>query len=250
MSDPPVSRREALRTGLATVSAFALGPSLRAEPGRLATRHRAPKSTTAPGTHNLTVDGSPDALLIVPSRYRPEHAAPLLVVLHGATGTAEGISRRFTAKCEELGVVMLAPKSEGGTWDAIRGTFSADAAAIDTQLAQVFDRVRVDPGQVNVAGFSDGASYALSLGLVNGDFFRHVLAFSPGFIIPGKSRGRPPVYISHGRSDPVLPIEMCGRRIAAQLRADRYPVRFDEFDGGHTVPPDIQEKSFGWMLSK
>jgi predicted esterase len=32
-----------------------------------------------------------------------------------------------------------------------------------------------------VSGFSDGASYALSIGPANGDLFTHVMAFSPGF---------------------------------------------------------------------
>lgn len=32
------------------------------------------------------------------------------------------------------------------------------------------------------AGFSDGASYALSLGLPNGNLFSHIVAFSPGFM--------------------------------------------------------------------
>ncbi len=31
-------------------------------------------------------------------------------------------------------------------------------------------------------GFSDGASYALSLGVPNGDLFTHIVAFSPGFM--------------------------------------------------------------------
>lgn len=120
--------------------------------------------------------------------------------------------------------------------------------AFDALLATTFDRVRIDPRQVNISGFSDGATYALTLGLINGDLFQRVIAFSPGFIVPGARQGRPSVYISHGRADDILPIDRCGRRIAAELRRDRYPVRFDEFEGGHTVPPDIQAKAFDWML--
>jgi predicted esterase len=41
-------------------------------------------------------------------------------------------------------------------------------------------------------GFSDGASYALSLGLANGDLFTHVLGFSPGFMRVPRHVGRPP----------------------------------------------------------
>ena len=55
-------------------------------------------------------------------------------------------------------------------------------------LEQVFARHAVDAGHLAIGGFSDGASYALGLGLANGDFFRDVLAFSPGFVPPGGPR--------------------------------------------------------------
>ncbi len=51
----------------------------------------------------------------------------------------------------------------------------------------------MDAGRVGIGGFSDGASYALSLGLTNGDLFTHVLAFSPGFMRPASQVGRPKV---------------------------------------------------------
>jgi poly(3-hydroxybutyrate) depolymerase len=47
----------------------------------------------------------------------------------------------------------------------------------------------VDPQRICVSGFSDGASYALSLGLANGDLFTHVAAFSPGFMRPPCTQG-------------------------------------------------------------
>ena len=47
-------------------------------------------------------------------------------------------------------------------------------------------------------------SYALSLGLANGDLFTHVIAFSPGFITPAPPSGRPPIFVSHGTADQVL----------------------------------------------
>lgn len=43
--------------------------------------------------------------------------------------------------------------------------------------------VAIDPAHVAIGGFSDGASCALSLGLVNGDLFTHVMAFSPGLVV-------------------------------------------------------------------
>jgi predicted esterase len=92
---------------------------------------------------------------------------------------------------------------------------------------------------VAVAGFSDGASYALSIGLASGDLFAHVLAWSPGFLAPSDAVGRPRVFVSHGIHDRVLPIDRCSRRLVPVLRADGYDVHYQEFDGGHSVPPDV-----------
>lgn len=99
----------------------------------------------------------------------------------------------------------------------------------------------IDPGRIGLAGFSDGASYALSLGLMNGELFRHILAFSPGFVVPGPRVGRPLIFVSHGRRDRILPIETCGRHIAAELKQEGYDVEYREFDGDHVVPAAIAD---------
>jgi hypothetical protein len=54
-----------------------------------------------------------------------------------------------------------------------------------------------------VAGFSDGASYAVSLGLTNGDIFDAVLAFSPGVAAPTRDADEPAFFAAHG------PFERC-----------------------------------------
>ena len=90
-----------------------------------------------------------------------------------------------------------------------------------------------------VGGFSDGASYALSLGITNGDLFTHVMAFSPGFMAPAGQMGSPRIFVSHGTRDGVLPIDRCSRKIVPQLERADYDVLYREFDGGHTISPEI-----------
>lgn len=65
-----------------------------------------------------------------------------------------------------------------------RSTFGPDVDYINKSLEYVFSRYLIDPRRLGLAGFSDGASYALSLGLPNGDLFSHIVAFSPGFMRP------------------------------------------------------------------
>ena len=100
-----------------------------------------------------------------------------------------------------------------------------------------------------IGGFSDGATYALSLGLINGDLFRRIVAFSPGFVATGEHRGRPDVFVSHGERDDVLPIARTSRRITRDLTASGYAVTYREFDGGHTVPDAIARAGLEWAIT-
>jgi predicted esterase len=166
-------------------------------------------------------------------------ALPLVVLLHGATSHPAQVLPILQGEAERRGILLLAPKSREYSWDIIRGDFGPDIAVLDRLLIEVFEHFEVDPARIALAGFSDGASYALSVGLVNGELFSRILAFSPGFLVPGRRSGKPAIFISHGNADGVLPIQRCSRRIVPQLRADGYPVDYREFAGGHTVPADL-----------
>nr|WP_280139176.1 PHB depolymerase family esterase [Geodermatophilus dictyosporus] len=169
--------------------------------------------------------------------------APLVVVLHGAGGDAEAGLGLLRPLADERGLVLLAPASRGATWDAVAGGYGPDVAVVDRALAAVFAAVPVDAARVAVAGFSDGASYALGLGLANGRLFRQVVAFSPGFVPPGPRTGRPPVFVSHGTDDDVLPVDRTSREIVPALREDGYDVTYREFAGGHWVPPEVAREA-------
>ena len=154
-------------------------------------------------------------------------------------------------EAERRQFVVVAPKSVDNTWEVIRGGFGPDVAALDHILAEVFDHVPADPGRLAIAGFSDGASYALTLGLANGELFSSILAFSPGFFVPARRQGRPAIFVSHGRSDPVLPIDQCGRLVVAALRMAEYDVAYYEFDGGHQVPAAAVSAALDrWLASR
>ena len=211
-----------------------------AAPGVVDSRPAAVTTDAPRGFRALRHDGGREGWLYVPSGYDPRRPAPLLVVLHGAGGAPRPALETFKRQAEAAGLVLMAPAAAGPTWDLVaHGGFGHDAKAIDALLGQVFARYAIDPARVSIAGFSDGGSYALSLGLSNGDLFGHVLAFSPGFVLPARQAGRPHLFVSHGRADRVLPIDATSRVIAARLRAAGYPLRYAEFEGGHEVPPGL-----------
>lgn len=214
---------------------------------------QASPSSTGPsiaGLRALGIRKTRDAQLYVPTAVAESgKPAPFLMYLHGATGSEQQGIKRLKDYADALGFILLSPASELRTWDAIRDGYGPDVKWLDRALAKAFESCAVDPRRVAVCGFSDGASYALGLGLANGDLFRSVMAFSPGFIPePFERRGRPRVFVSHGTNDPILPIDTCSRVLVPELKKRQYSVTYREFDGVHAVPKDVSEEAFRWFL--
>lgn len=236
---------------IAALFASLSGPACSAAPtadGTLTARPHAPTAAApAAGLSRLGLASGRDALLYRPAAYQPGRPAALLVLFHGAGQSASYLMDRFTGLAEEFNLVLLAPDSRSSTWDFIRGDFGPDVAFIDRALGWTFDRFAIDPARVFVAGFSDGATYALSLGITNGDLFRSLMAFSPGFYAFKSVRGKPPIFVAHGTADQILPIEATSRRIVPELINAGYHVTFREFDGSHAVPPAIAREAIVWL---
>lgn len=217
---------------------------------RLGARPAAPSGTISPGQFSLGLGSGRDGILLVPSSYSPAQPMPLVLSLHGAGGSASGPISLLSPYAESMGFLQLAVDSRGQTWDALTDGYGPDVAFIDRALRQTLGRCAVDSARIVIEGFSDGASYALGLGLANGDLFTRVVAFSPGFIPRSDTprQGRPDIFISHGTGDPVLPIDATSRRIVPALRADLYSVTYTEFDGGHEVTPQVATAAVAWLL--
>ena len=183
----------------------------------------------------------------------------MLVALHGAGGQAADVLDSFREAADANGIVLVIPQSSKGTWDMIEDLktrlgiemnvtprYGKDLKAIDTALADLFSRVAVDPARVGIMGFSDGATYALSVGTANPQLFHEVIAFSPGPAFVGNSAPDQFVFISHGENDHVLPFSTA-RGHVAKLRARKVPIEFEKFEGGHEVPRAIKEKAMAFF---
>ena len=217
----------------------------RAAGGRLESRPSPtpPGAPLAAGVSALDLDGRAEALLAVPDGHPGPR--PLLVFCHGAGGTSAQSLAAVGDLATARGVLVLATTSADSTWDLLAGGLGRDVAVLDAALERVFAAQPVS--RVAIGGFSDGASYALSLGLANGDFVTRVIAFSPGFVAPGRRRGRPPVFVSHGIRDRVLPIDRTSRRLVPELRRAGHEVTYREFPGGHGVPRAIVAEAVGGL---
>lgn len=249
--DHRISRRTfgfaALAALVAGDGCSALGNSEAGNDPRLTARPRAGTTTTLT-SGPIGLGGDRDGVIQVPSAPQPG-PMPLLLFLHGATQAGAGMLRRIGPAADQAGIVVVAPDSRDTTWDAIRGSFGADVAFLDRVLSRVFARVAVDPARIAIGGFSDGASYALSLGLANGDLFPRVVACSPGFVISAAPRGHATFFVSHGTADQILPIDQCSRVIVPRLKGMGYDVTFREFEGRHEMPPAIAAEAMRWVAT-
>jgi phospholipase/carboxylesterase len=105
------------------------------------------------------------------------------------------------------------------------------------------ERTGIGPSRTVLGGFSMGSVMSYALGLA-GDrpTPAGILALS-GFIptVAGwepelGSRASLPVFIAHGRQDPIIGVDFA-RRAARQLEAAGLPVEYHESDAGHHIDP-------------
>jgi phospholipase/carboxylesterase len=199
-----------------------------------------------------------NGLLYIPTDYA--EPLPLLVLLHKAGGSASewfGGSGSYAPYADKGRFIILAPESPNQSWGTGAKKWGYDYLAINRALEEAFARCAIDRNRLAIGGFSDGASYALSLGLANGDVFSYIIAFSPGYIVRAQARGRlgprgveiPLVYIAHGLSDNVLPIASTSRIFVSSLRKNGYNVEFREFSGGHHVSRQVADQTMSWLIT-
>lgn len=248
MTSRRLTRRELVRLAGGAIASPLLSACAAAGGGeRLSTPAAARGEPLDAGWHTLGTGGERDGVVVVPASAGP---FPLVLMLHGAGGSGRRAAHLLSPAAQRAGCVVVAPDSRGATWDAVTGQFGPDATFVSRALGLVLARCPIDPARVALAGFSDGATYALGLGRANGDRFSHLLAFSPGFLIPAHPVGTPSIYVSHGLADQVLPIDSCSRRLVPALRRLGYRVQYHEFAGRHEVPPAIAEQGLTWFLDR
>ena len=225
--------RRLVRSQAATLQPQMPGPPGEATPGRL---------------RRLGLgDGDRDGLLYAPVGYKAGEPMPLLVLLHGAGGTSMSVQYALP-HADAFGFIVVAPDSrDERTWDSILGMWGPDLEFIGEAMKHVKGKCSVKDDHIGLAGFSDGASYALSMGIGNGDVFSRIMAMSPGVMQPAAVRGKPKIFISHGVNDQVMPIDITSRRFVPRLKNLGYDVTYREYEGRHQLPPPIAHEAFEWF---
>jgi predicted esterase len=202
----------------------------------------------APGVHELAVGvGRKAKMRVTPGPANARRA--VILVLHGAGGQSNDGLYAFRGAWNIPGLVIVAPSSRSSTWSSLLGS-DVDTPTVDRSLQRAFARCRVDRRRIGVGGFSDGATYALSLGLDNGRLFTAVMALSPGGVSTHDPVGRPRIFIAHGTKDDVLPFSRTRDDLVPELRSAGYRVTLRTFVGGHKAPAPISRAAVRWFLGR
>lgn len=188
-----------------------------------------------------------DGTLYVPKSYKAGVPMPVLMWLHGLAGSGES-ARGLFPLAEEFGVIIIAPESRELTWGQSIPGFDDDVHYLGPAYRHVANIVDLDAEHVALGGVSDGAGYALSMGLAYGNAFNHVIVMSGGRMVPLRKQGKPRIFLAHGINDTQMPIDLTARKYVPQLKAEGYDVTYHEYEGGHRVPPAEMREAFKWFL--
>jgi phospholipase/carboxylesterase len=214
--------------------------------------------------------GPQRAALFTPDEIDPARRYPLLAVLHGAGRREELLMKAYRDEAERRQALFLIPRSFHGTWDLITAaTQGAEAAAaggapsgrpdldfFEYAYDLIFRRYPIDAGRLGLLGYSDGASYALSVGLSNPELFRAVMGWAAGFVAieteaaaPGVRR--PAVLVEYGTHDELFPFEQVAVPMREQLEAFGCNVTFRVDQGGRHWPSgSFQQEALDWFFSE
>lgn len=235
---------------LAPVNRFFLDPSLRSDDALQAAFLRAPARENT-GVMHFGETERGGYCLYVPETYEPDRAWPLVMALHGGSGTGRLFLWSWVRDARSRGAILVTPTSIGSTW-ALMGDDP------DTpNLAQILDAIRsrwnIDSTRLLLTGMSDGATFTYVSGLEALSPFTHLAPVSAAFhpllvqMADGDRLRGLPIHILHGALDWMFPVEMARHAHRAMARAGAVVTYREVEDLSHTYPPDLNGAVLDWL---
>jgi predicted esterase len=194
------------------------------------------------------------AYILPPPTIDPAKPLPLLFVLHGAGRQDELLVRACADEPERRNALFVVLRSFHPTWDLIAGGNGEDLAFLGWLLGWIDARWPVDPARRALLGYSDGASYGLSVGLSNPKLFAAIMCWAAGFIAVdtsnvGPADPKPRILMEHGTRDQLFPFEQVAIPMREALTRAGFDVTFRVDDGGiHWPSPGFQPAALDWFL--
>ncbi len=189
--------------------------------------------------------------LYVPENYAPDRAWPLVMALHGGSGTGRLFLWSWLRDARSRGAILVAPTSVGSTW-ALMGA-DADTPNLMRILEFIRSRWNVDPARLLLTGMSDGGTFSYVSGLEAGSPFTHLAPVSAAFhpllaqmADADRMRGLP-IHIIHGALDWMFPVELARQAHRALSKAGAAVTYREVEDLSHTYPRELNGTLLAWM---
>ena len=222
----------------------------------LRVKHQRPELVDEPSPTGFVwlEQGSSRAYLLTPDEIDPERSYPLVTVLHGAGRQDEQLAKGLRDEPERRQALFLVPRSLQPTWDLIVGAGRPDLDFLEYAYDLIYRRYPVDPARQALLGYSDGASYALSVGLSNPRVFSAVMGWAAGFKLVDESAiaagdPKPRVLLEYGSHDPLFPFQHIALPMKADLEARGYALEFRVDQGGkHWPSGEFQGEALDWFF--
>jgi phospholipase/carboxylesterase len=200
--------------------------------------------------------GDSTAVLLTPETIHAGRRYPLVTVLHGAGRQDELLVRACRGEPEKRQALFLVPRSVLPTWDLIASDARPDLDFLQHAFDLIYRRYPVDPARQALLGYSDGASYALAVGLSNPHVFSAVMGWAAGFLAIDDRRIRetdpkPAVLLEYGTHDELFPFERVALPMRATLEGMGYSVEFRVDQGGRHWPSGtFHSEALDWFQSE
>ena len=222
---------------------------------RLEHRAMEVREETSPTGFVEVESGASRAVLLTPPQIDPSRRYPLVTVFHGAGRQDEMLVKACRGEPEARQALFLVPRSQQPTWDLIAGgQGQPDLEFLEYAWELIYRRYPIDGEKQAVVGYSDGASYALSLALSNPGFFDAALCWAAGFAMMdrnavGAENRRTRFYLEYGTADELFPFEQVALPMRENLEQAGYEVEFSVDEGGRHWPSgSFQREALDWYF--
>ena len=222
----------------------------------LGIEHKRPEPRDEPSPTGFVhvENGQSQGILLSPDEIDPERTYPLVTVLHGAGRQDEALAKVYRDEPHKRDAFFFIPRSLGPTWDLITGQGRPDLDFLAFAYDLIYRRYPIDPGRQALLGYSDGASYALSIALSNPGIFRAIMGWAAGFCVldaNAPEEPKPWVLLEYGTHDQVFPFERIALPMRQHLEGRGYRLEFRVDEGGkHWPPTDFQPEALDWFFSE